>query len=211
MATQKSAVLIVFSIQNKQILFTTQISIRNHYTCRQGHYQDHHFSLSHPEHHFIIWGFTHWTFCLTIPKNLFLHAQSFCLILHLIKSIKSLTHICLPAFQPLWASWDMDRPRTLGALANSIRMGLTGGRSLVICSTGLLSGQAPSGTRAGGRSSRVCGAPRLRRTPSSAGLKMGKGRVFLWGKSWCSLTPASTVPTLNTPDGQAWLRGRTCQ
>lgn len=98
---------------------------------------------------------------------------------YLIKSIKSLTHICLPAFQPLWASWDMDRPRVLGALANSIRMGLTGGRSLMIWSTGLFSGQTPSGTRAGGRSSRVCGAPRPRRTPSSAGLKMGKGRVFL--------------------------------
>lgn len=98
---------------------------------------------------------------------------------YLIKSIQSLTHICLSAFQPLCASWDMDRPRVLGALANSIRMGLTGGRSLVICSTGLLSGQAPSGTLAGGRSCRVCGAPRPRRLPSSAGLKMGRGRLFL--------------------------------
>lgn len=61
-----------------QLKFTIQ---KNHYACRQ---EDDHLSFSHHEHHFIIWGFTHWTFCLTIPKNLFLHAQSFCLTLHFI-------------------------------------------------------------------------------------------------------------------------------
>lgn len=83
-----------------------------------------------------------------------------------------------------------------------MRVGLTGGRSLVISSTVLLLGQLPSGTGNGGRSCSVCGAPRPSLTPSSAGVKMGKGRVLLLGRSWCSLTPRSTVPTLKTPEGQ---------
>lgn len=105
----------------------------------------------------------------------------------------------------------MERPRTLGALENSMRVGLTGGRSLVISSTVLLLGQVPSGTGTGGRSCSVCGAPRPSLTPSSAGVKMGRGRVFLLGSSWCSLTPCSTVPTLKTPEGQVCcLRERAC-
>ncbi len=113
-------------------------------------------------------------------------------------------------FHPLWASWDIERPRTLGALENSIRVGLTGGRSLVISSTVLLLGQDPSGVGKGCRSSSVCGAPRPNLTPSSAGEKMGKGRVFLFGSSWCSLTPLSTVPTLKTPEGQVCTSERAC-
>ncbi len=117
---------------------------------------------------------------------------------------------CPSVFYPLWASWDIERPRALGALANSIRVGLTGGRSLVISSTVLLLGQTPSGVGMGCRSSSVCGAPRPSLTPSSAGVKMGKGRVFLFGSSWCSLTPLSTVPTLKTPEGQVCISERAC-
>lgn len=105
----------------------------------------------------------------------------------------------------------MERPRALGALENSMRDGLTGGRSLVISSTVLLLGQVPSGMGNGGRSCSVCGAPRPSLTPSSVGIKMGKGRVFLLGSSWCSLTPRSRVPTLKTPEGQVCcFRDRAC-
>lgn len=113
-------------------------------------------------------------------------------------------------FHPLWASWDMERPRVLGPLANSMRVGLMGGRSLVMSSTVRLLGQTPSGVGKGCRSCSVCGAPRPSLMPSSAGVKMGKGRVFLFGSSWCSLTPLSTVPTLKTPEGQDWIRERAC-
>lgn len=121
-----------------------------------------------------------------------------------------LPHFCPFLLHPLWASWDMERPRALGALENSMRAGLTGGRSLVISSTLLLLGQAPSGVGKGCRSCSVCGAPRPSLTPSSAGVKMGKGRVFLFGSSWCSLTPLSTVPTLKTPEGQVCTSDRAC-
>ncbi|TNN27930.1 hypothetical protein EYF80_061922 [Liparis tanakae] len=104
----------------------------------------------------------------------------------------------------------MERPRSLGPLKNSMSLGLTGGRSLVISSTVFLSGQAPSGTGKGRRSCSVCGAPRPSLTPSSAGVKMGKGRVFLLGSSRCSLTPRSTVPTLKTPEGHVCFSERTC-
>lgn len=104
----------------------------------------------------------------------------------------------------------MERPRALGALANSMRVGLTGGRSLVISSTVLLLGHTPSGVGNGCRSSNVCGAPRPSLTPSSAGVKMGKGRVFLFGSNWCSLTPLSTVPTLKTPEGHFCVSERAC-
>lgn len=113
-------------------------------------------------------------------------------------------------FHPLWASCDMERPKGLGTLANSIRVGLTGGRSLVMSSTVFLLGQTPSGVGKGCRSSSVCGAPRPSLMPSSAGVKMGKGRVILFGSSWCSLTPLSTVPTLKTPEGQVCISERAC-
>lgn len=121
-----------------------------------------------------------------------------------------LSFFCPFPLHPLWASWDMERPRALGSLANSMKVGLTGGRSLVISSTVLLLGQAPSGVGKDCRSCSVCGAPRPSLTPNSAGVKMGKGRVFLFGSSWCSLTPLSTVPTLKTPAGQVWIRERAC-
>lgn len=117
---------------------------------------------------------------------------------------------CPFLLHPLWASWDMERPSALGPLANSMRVDLTGGRSLVISSTVLLLGQTPSGVGKDRRSSSVCGAPRPSLTPSSAGEKMGKGRVFLFGSSWCSLTPLSTVPTLMTPEGQVCVSERAC-
>lgn len=91
-----------------------------------------------------------------------------------------------------------------------MRVGLTGGRSLVISSTVLLLGQVPSGVGNGNRSCSVCGAPRPSLTPSSAGVKMGKGRVVLLGSCWCSLTPLSTVPTLKTPEGHVCFSERAC-
>lgn len=125
-------------------------------------------------------------------------------------SRQKIASFCPFVFHPLWASWDMERPRSLGALLNSMRVGLTGGRSLVISSTVLLLGQTPSGVAKGCRSSSVCGAPRPSLTPNSAGVKMGKGRVFLFGSSWCSLTPLSTVPTLKTPEGHVCISERAC-
>lgn len=105
---------------------------------------------------------------------------------------------------------DRERRRSLGPLKKSMAPGLTGGRSLRISSMLLLLGQAPSGAVKGSRSSSVCGAPRPSLMPSSAGVNMGKGRVLLFGSSWCSLTPLSTVPTLKTPEGQICVSERAC-
>ena len=111
---------------------------------------------------------------------------------------------------PLWASTDMERPRALEV--NSMRMGLTGGRSRVISSTVLLMGQVTGvKSRRPSSSTAVCAAhPRPSRTPSSDGVKIGRGRVFLLGRSWCSRPPCSTMPSRKTPEGQACPRVRSC-
>lgn len=150
---------------------------------------------------------------LEINLYIFCHALSWHALINNYSSVilpVSPYHPIFLFFHPLWASCDIERPSGLVALANSMRVGLTGGRSLVISSTVLLLGQAPSGVGNGCRSSSVCGAPRPSLTPSSAGVKMGKGSVILFGSSWCSLTPLSTVPTLKTPEGQVCFSDRAC-